>query len=90
MARMIKRQQTQIHNKMENVTSPITPPMEEHNMQSEILCQQTNEAVRNLQVFSYKAVIFQKTYEDKAVQVDNYEDFKKFNVTELVDSGYKW
>ncbi|KAF2898575.1 hypothetical protein ILUMI_07603 [Ignelater luminosus] len=57
----------------------------------------TIEAARNLlnfkessAVFSKTPVEIKKTYEDKGVQVNTYDDFTSYNIENLMDSDYKY
>ncbi|KAF2896681.1 hypothetical protein ILUMI_09496, partial [Ignelater luminosus] len=60
-------------------------------------CYDTIESARKLlyfkespAVFSRTPVEIKKTYEDKGVQVNTYDDFTSYNIENLMDSDYKY
>ncbi|KAF2896574.1 hypothetical protein ILUMI_09624 [Ignelater luminosus] len=74
------------YTKMNEQSTP-TPSVHQE-LGNPIKFEGNNQAVENLLYFKENPVIF-KTFEDKAIQVNTFEEFNRITVDKLVDSDYK-
>ncbi|KAF5278241.1 hypothetical protein FQR65_LT15730 [Abscondita terminalis] len=49
---------------------------------------ESKDAVNNLIYFNQNPAIFKKHYEDKAVQVDTFNEFMSYDIDNLIDTSY--
>ncbi|KAK4884907.1 hypothetical protein RN001_001178 [Aquatica leii] len=49
----------------------------------------TKQAAENILLFNKKEVVFKKTFEDKGVQVNTYEECNDYNVVDTISSDFK-